>query len=375
MKRYGGLLLALSLMVLPVEAGEITQAELQSAVEAVRKSHDLVGFGAAIAYGDEGMIGPVVAGERVLSSGDMLQPEDAFHIGSNTKMLTALIYARLVEEGHLSWGATLPELFPDLADQMHEDWREVRIEDLFAHRSGLQANPSPIWFLTSRADDRPFPEQRRSLVEEVLSKPAKGERGDFVYSNLGYMIAGAAIEANARGKYDEAGADYWSVFERTLLADRPEGEVGRWGLGPPGEAEGHGKGLFGGFSAQGKDTGADNPGALGPAGRVHVPLGVHADFLRDVFITGRNEPGMAKLLAPYPDETANYAMGWGVAVDPIVGPYRSHSGSNTIWLSRVTLVPGMNTVLVIGANQMSEETVEAVNELERVILQQLAEDE
>ena len=55
MKRYGGLLLALSLMVLPVEAGEITQAELQSAVEAVRKSHDLVGFGAAIAYGDEGM--------------------------------------------------------------------------------------------------------------------------------------------------------------------------------------------------------------------------------------------------------------------------------------------------------------------------------
>jgi CubicO group peptidase (beta-lactamase class C family) len=40
---------------------------------------------------------------------------DQFHLGSDTKAMTATMLATLVEEGKLSWGTRLEQVFPDLA--------------------------------------------------------------------------------------------------------------------------------------------------------------------------------------------------------------------------------------------------------------------
>src|SRR5579875_3455190 len=75
-----------------------------------------------------------VAGRRRINAPDAVTRDDLWHIGSNTKAMTAALYAKLVEQGRAKWGAKLPALFPDLA--VEPAWTNTTIEDLLAHRAG-----------------------------------------------------------------------------------------------------------------------------------------------------------------------------------------------------------------------------------------------
>jgi CubicO group peptidase (beta-lactamase class C family) len=65
---------------------------------------------------------------------------DRFHIGSDTKAMTALVAAMLVEEGKLRWASTVGEVFPELAATMDAGLRGVTLEQLLSHTSGLPAD-------------------------------------------------------------------------------------------------------------------------------------------------------------------------------------------------------------------------------------------
>jgi D-alanyl-D-alanine carboxypeptidase len=104
----------LLIMVAPATALP-TQEDLQQKVDDARKEAGLVALGAVVANSEGEILGLAVSGERRKGSADPALPEDAWHIGSNTKMLTALLYGRLVEQGEAEWGATLPQLLPNLA--------------------------------------------------------------------------------------------------------------------------------------------------------------------------------------------------------------------------------------------------------------------
>ena len=119
---------------------------LQQKVEAIRKEAGLVALGAVIANAEGDILGLAVAGERRKGAGDAVQPDDAWHLGSNTKMLTALLYGRLVEDGTAKWGATLPELFPDLAGGMDPAWQDVTIEHCSPTAAALPQIPARSGF-------------------------------------------------------------------------------------------------------------------------------------------------------------------------------------------------------------------------------------
>ena len=230
----------LSLTAIPALAAPLADAALRDKLEGVRREAGLVELGAVVANADGEILAVAVTGERRRGSGDAAEPGDAWHIGSNTKMLTALLYARLVDAGAARWGATLPELFPDLAAEMDPTWQGVTIEHLLSHRSGLPANAGTGWFIASRFDTADMKTQRTKLAKSFLSAAPSGETGTFEYSNLGYMIAGAALDriAAAQGK---------RAYEDLFLSEiAPKGEG--WGFGPPQSGiEGHAAGLFGGL--------------------------------------------------------------------------------------------------------------------------------
>ncbi|KCZ48399.1 serine hydrolase domain-containing protein [Hyphomonas pacifica] len=342
---------ALGLMALPTLAAPLTEVELQEKVDTVREEAGLVALGAVVVDADGEVLGLAVSGERRKGSGDAVQPGDAWHIGSNTKMLTALLYGRLVEQGKAEWGDTLPELFPDLAEDMSPAWQDVTIEQLFSHRSGLAANPATTWFLTHRDSKEPVEAQRTELAQKYLSKAPDGKVGTFQYSNLGYMIAGAAIDRIAERQGYE---NYEALFLSTLV---PEGEG--WGFGPPQEGvEGHARNLFGQWKSKGKGSAADNPAALGPAGTLHVPLVPHAVFLSRFLTPGPTEE---KLMTPYPDADSDYAFGWGMIPPGKLGPVLGHSGSNTMWLSTVHLLPEQGLVIIVNTNSFSQKAASALN--------------
>lgn len=376
-------LAAASMLALPFGAlAQVNDQTLLQRAEIALEDYNLVGLGIAVitAKMDEPLI--AVTGERRRGSGDMIETGDAWHIGSNTKMLTALTYAKLAESGDAKWGATLPELFPHLATDMHPDWQDVTIEDLLAHRSGLVANIGPMAMMARLFDERPLQDQRAELVLSTLTKPASGTKGEFAYSNLGYIMAGTAIEQLIVSEDRSLHATpfeilFFYIFDDSfaeIFGDDSLAEMsGTMGFGPPQDGiQGHSKGLFGSkLSAVGDTARADNPAIFGPAGTMHIDLRTHALFLARHFIAG--DPAIkTKLLTPYPDADSDYAIGWGVAQMDGVGQIFGHSGSNTMWLSNVTYAPSLDTIVIANVNHFNDDARNAVRDITRDILVDLA---
>jgi len=272
-----------------------------------------------------------VAGVRRAGTADRATARDRWHLGSNTKAMTAAVYGRLVEKGEAKWGATLPELFPDL--RLHGAWRGATIEQLMGHRAGLidQGLTGAAWapYLQARKD---VVDQRSELAGRALAAPPRGTVGAFAYANANYIVAGAAIERITGQSWEDAlRAELW----------KPLG-VTTGGFGPPQAPDdpwGHGPAFFGAADPGPRplnpnEDGSDNPPAVGPAGTAHMAMADYAKWLR-LFLTeggGVLKPDTVTKLAtavPGNGEPA-YALGWGV-VERDGDTLLIHSGSNTLW--------------------------------------------
>ena len=375
-RRVSGLLASL-LFTADLAIADNGKLSLQRDVDLAREKAGLVALGAVVATADKGIVAVAVSGERAKGGKNPVQDSDAWHIGSNTKMLTALLYARLVEQGHARWGAAVPELFPGLSGKIHANWQEVTIEDLLSHRSGAAPNASVTWMISARFDHKPLDVQRANLAETILASKPAGKHGEFTYSNLGYILAGAAIEDLAKRTPDLKGKTYELLLRELVVAQGPAGAAAGFGFGPPKTGiEGHAKGLLGRtMKPQGRTNDADNPAALGPAGTVHYSLRGHALLLLS-FLDGPRALPLSirkKLLTPYPNANSDYALGWGVAVKNTAhGVSYGHSGSNTVWLSQVTMVPELGLVVIVNTNQMDLKAETTVSELSKRLVEQMS---
>lgn len=368
LRKLAALAGALSLFSAPALAAPVTQDWLEEQVAQIREEFGLIALGTGVLeVGDEPVI--AVAGTESSNSDTAVTKDAAWHIGSNTKALTALLYARLVEDGQAEWGVSVASLFQGEARSIDPAWTNVTIEDLFAHRSGA-GQVGPVWLLSRASHESPLTEQRLETVRARLAEPPPGEIGAFEYSNLNYIIAGAAIEVITDMSWEDAIRE--QVFE-IKGSDWADG----WGFGAPQSGPvGHNK-VFGFKVSAGRGSGADNPPALGPAGTAHATIESHLRLLA-TFIDEESdliaESTRQKLLAPWPDEDADYAMGWGIGSRDKLGRVYAHRGSNTMWLSHVELVPQEDTVLIVNTNLYTDASSEAVGALVSAIEARLAED-
>jgi D-alanyl-D-alanine carboxypeptidase len=337
---------------LPAPADE---ASLRGLLDAAIERGGAPAVGAALVSRD-GVVFQAVSGVRRMGSPDPVAVGDAWHIGSDTKAMTAALYARLVEAGRAKWGATVPELFPGLGDQIDPAWSGTTVEQLMQHRAGLGEVGVP-WLFARRSDTRALTEQRADTAREMFGKPPGAAPGGFLYSNANYIVVGSAIERITGMSWEEAIKAH--VF----------GPLGmeRASFGPPrGEApQGHRANLFSRLEPVGAGAVADNPAAMGPAGTVHLPL---ADWARFVGVFIDPEQGflsadsVARLTSPA--EGGDYALGWGVIANGPAGRMLAHDGSNTVWYARALLAPETGKAILVASNcgpGAGSEAVEAVS--------------
>ena len=366
LRKFAAVAGTLSVAALPAIAAPVTQTWLDEQVEQIHEDYGLIALGAGVLeVGGEPVI--AVAGTESSSSDTPVAKDAAWHIGSNTKALTALLYGRLVEQGAAEWGASVASLFGGEVDVIDPAWNDVTIEGLFAHRSGA-GQIGPVWLLSRAGDESPLTEQRLETVRSRLAKPPPEEIGAFEYSNLNYIIAGSAIEAITGLRWEDA------IRVQVFEFDGSDWSAG-WGFGAPQSGPvGHNT-VFGFKVAAGRGSGADNPPALGPAGTAHAPIESHLRLLA-TFIDDDSdllaEDTREKLLAPWPDEDADYAMGWGVGTRDMLGGIYAHRGSNTMWLSHAELIPEKDAVLIVNTNIYTERASEAVGALVSAIEARLA---
>ena len=161
----------------------------------------------------------------------------------------------------------------------------------------------------------------------------------FEYSNNGFIVAGAMLEA-------ATGLSWEGLMQKEVFA--PLG-IEHAGFGAPLGDDPHAQ-PRGHVPADGADQpappNADNPAALGPAGRVHMPLADMARYLR------AHATRDAAFLKPESWEVLHnapfggpYAMGWIVSDDG----RRWHNGSNTMWYAEATFRPD-GTVAAVAVN-------------------------
>lgn len=297
----------------------------------------------------QGLAGVVFRGKTSLSSSQPLTAAHRWHIGSNTKAMTGALYARLVDQRKLRWGATIPQLFPHL--DTHLGWANTTIEEVMGHVAGISdlLIDSP-WLLARHQDTRPAIKQRQEFAQSLLSQPPQPTAGSFSYGNAGYILIGAAIE-HATGR----------SWEENMTSEifRPLGMRSSGFGAPPADGPWGHRSTPGGVLPVDPRGLADNPVVLGPAGRVHSTSGDYAQFLAVFLNEGGNllrKESFRRLLSP-PLEDGTYAGGWALQKSAKKDmPNLVHEGSNTFWHAIAVVYRSQGIAVTAIANQAADGT-------------------
>ena len=316
----------------PSPIDEYAPKRLDTHLEALRKTYRYPGM-AAVVFDKRKTLSVGVTGVRRQGGRAAITDGDRFHIGSCTKAMTATLVARLVERGVISFETTLTMLFPTLS--IHPDYAEVTVEQLLRHEGGAHASLAVegphLWQILVDGLGKEPRTVRGAFVETLLKDPPPKPVGQFHYSNAGYILVGAALEALT-------GKDWTTLMAEEVFEPLAMNQCGFGAPATAGQEDqpwGH---ILTEESIQPIPPGpkADNPPALGPAGTVHCDLQSWTYFLR-VHLGGGpkgylKQETLDRLHTPSPGR--KYAMGW-LAPSPILV---AHSGSNNMNYAETALL-------------------------------------
>jgi CubicO group peptidase (beta-lactamase class C family) len=336
-------------------AGPMTRDRLRSLL--MLSQAPAIGVGWSFERGTRTVL---VDGVRSVGMSTAVNETDAWHIGSDTKSMTATLVGRLVEAGYLRWNMTINELLSPKLSNIRSEYRQATLIDL-SHHAGLprDARKDSTTFAVGLKDARA---ERLTYARLVLTQPpVAAPRTTTNYSNAGYVIVGAMIE-------QVMGASWETLIVEHLFAPLRMRSAGFGPPATPGKVDapvGHARGHDNKLHPSTTPAIADLPSVMGPAGLVHVSLNDLLTYLE----AHRDRPERLLTRAtwdklqtpPYGD---GYALGWGVD-----GKGRlSHEGSNGMWLVNV-LVDRPSGMAFAGAlNATTPQSISAIQQASEAAL-------
>ncbi len=331
-----------------------TPENLDALLDDIRGKTSVPGIAAAV-IDRAGVLAIGTSGVRRAGEPAELTVHDVFHLGSDTKAMTTLLVARMVEAGLLRWDMTMAEAFP--GDAMHEGFRDVTLTQLMRHRGGVSTGLTDLEpSIMQRLEGLSVEGRRKLLTAEALAiAPRYTPGSNFEYSNFGYVIVGAAIErAVGRSWEEELKAQVFVPLSMDSC-----------GFGPTATGEARDQPWA---HADMKDefvpVEIDNPPFLGPAGTVHCSLSDWGRFAA-VFFEGASfvsAESIDRLTSPVPksDGRGGYALGWAVPELEAFGiPVLTHDGSNTVNYASIVVMPSLGAAVLVAVNAGGERAQQA----------------
>ncbi|MCM2257740.1 MAG: beta-lactamase family protein [Vicinamibacteria bacterium] len=191
---------------LPV-AGPLDRAQavalLDAFVDKLTKAE--VFSGTALLAKDGQIVWETARGLAERNHGVPMRIDSKLNLGSMNKMFTAVVIGQLVDEGRLRFDDPVSKY---LQGWTKADLSKVRIEHLLSHTSGLGSYFNRTWARTARQTLRRVGDYQPLVAEETLAFEP-GTR--WQYSNTGFLLAGAVIEA-------VTGRDYFDVVRERVYA-------------------------------------------------------------------------------------------------------------------------------------------------------------
>lgn len=309
-------------------------------------------------------------GKRSADSSVAVTTADGWHMGSLTKAMTATLAGVLVEDGVIDWDTTPLEVWPEFADQLHADYRSVTLRQFLSHTSGMKRDDG----FGPAQDDAPgsLTEKRHRWAVHLLGQGAEFRSGEFHYSNVGYMVAGAMLEVRGGGAWE-------SLLTDRVLVPLGMTHTGFGAPGTPGQIDqplGH-RSLSSGFSpVDPGSSDANIPAAVGPAGSVHTTLDDYARFMLAHIDGARgtaNLLGVESYRVLHEAQSGGYSLGWGTAssLRTLNAPGFQHTGSTGLWFSLVWLAPTLDAGLMIAVNGGGDRALAAIEQMDALMRQRV----
>jgi len=333
------------------------QIDLKEVLAPVVSSNPLPAL-AAIVFDDQKVIASGAVGVRKFGDPTLVTIEDSFHLGSCTKAMTATLAARIVERGEISWATTVKEALS--LQNVDSALENITLLELMSHDAGMPASlknqPPGLWKYLyynntwqkgakGRAD-------RLKVAELLFSATPAQAVGSYKYSNAGFMIAGAMLEA--------ATDTEWEDLMRTELF-KPLG-MKNCGFGPAARPDkvdqpwphklGNDKPLIVTPLIRAPES-WDNPRSLGPAGTVSCTISDWAKFGQLHLGDGGDyisTESMSKL-HEVRNASARSALGWfSYKRSWAGGTALTHTGSNLFNFAIVWISPTKKKGVMVATN-------------------------
>lgn len=297
-------------------------------------------------------------GVRRVGSKSLIVENDKFHLGSNTKAMTAALIAKLVDEGVLRWDMTLAEIFVDFTS-MNEVYKKIRIDEILAHRAGFPKDFEGELSQININDNTDLGEQYKNLVNVLLkSEPKFAPGSTFHYSNIGYILLGEIIQKLTNKNFEKILAEkiFAPLQMKSCGFGLPQKNLTSEINQPIGHKIKAGKIVSENF---------DNPLIYNSTGRVHCSVDDWLKFLHFEMDGYNNVPNLfisknsfSKLFTTYPGQEYTYGgwikvnRGWGG------GDVFTHNGTNTRNFSLAWLAPNKKRVFITASNYYEQDSME-----------------
>lgn len=341
--------------------------DLDAYLETVRARDGLPALAAAVTRGGE-IIASGAVGVRARGIDIPVTLEDRFHIGSDTKALTATVAGALVDAGLLRWDSTVGEVLGDKVPDMNPALAAVTLEQLLSHASGIPSDTpeiKEIYFSVVGYDKNTFDWRIEAINQWKHHAPKVPAGSPFQYANFGYMIAGAMLETAAGRPWERLVVErIYEPLGLTSAGFGPQASFGRYDA-----AIGHSVGDDGKVTPMFWGTAADVPALLGPAGNAHMSI---LDFARwagwnagagkrpphivspeTLAVIHRPHVTLPPIPNPPPGTPAGgaYGFGWGtVKFAWADAPLLTHTGSNSMNLAMILVDPARDLAIVTATN-------------------------
>jgi serine-type D-Ala-D-Ala carboxypeptidase/endopeptidase len=277
-------------------------------------------------------------------------PRTIFEIGSITKTFTTLLLADMARAGRVALDDPVQRYLPDDA-HLPVRGREITLEDLATHRSGLPRLPKGLlWPALTRNRRDPYAEldETRLAAAVRATRPRRRPGRKIAYSNYGMGLLGYAL---ARRE----GTSYEQLVQARVC--EPLGLRDTWLETPPSER----RRIAGGHTWGGRSTPPWHLAALAGAGGLRSTA---ADLLAYLDLhTQRSESPLAAAATETARSRAKWrkleiGLGW-LIVPPGGGPpWRRlrhrvllHEGGTGGFRACAAAVPEIDAAVVVLANQ------------------------
>lgn len=205
MKKHLSIAIFLCIALSSIVSAQLTTKEIKKIDEAVLKAFEAfkpTGLSVAVVK-DTTIVYHKALGYGNKDNNTSATTSSLFNIASCSKAFTAASIGILVDEKKIKWTDKVTQYFPEfrLADPYIT--KEITVEDLLCHRSGLGTFYGDLlWYCTGYSDE----EVRKRITNEPITRRFGIE---FGYQNIMFMVAGDIIE--------KVTGQTWSQFVQARL--------------------------------------------------------------------------------------------------------------------------------------------------------------